>query len=76
MKDYDDELEHLRANYWGATVLCGLFLGVFLFMLQQQQHGLMVFCIGAITLLCAFFSLRLSAQLRKLKKERRNIRTR
>ena len=32
----DDDLEHLSANYWITTVLSGLFLGIFLFMLQQH----------------------------------------
>ncbi|MBV8042317.1 hypothetical protein [Pluralibacter sp.] len=72
----DDELEHLRANYWGTTFLCGAFLGIFLFMLRQQQSGLMLFCMGALALLCAFFSLRLSRQLRKLKREQRNVNVR
>ena len=65
----DDDLEHLSANYWITTVLCGLFLGIFLFMLQQHQRG-----IAALSLICAFFSLRLSRQLQHMKKERRNIR--
>lgn len=41
----DDDLEHLSANYWITTVLCGLFLGIFLFMLQQHQRGLALYCI-------------------------------
>ena len=55
----DDDLEHLSANYWITTVLCGLFLGIFLFMLQQHQRGLALYCIAALSLICAFFSLRL-----------------
>ncbi|MDF0763868.1 hypothetical protein P1T37_25320, partial [Escherichia coli] len=70
----DDDLEHLSANYWITTVLCGLFLGIFLFMLQQHQRGLALYCIAALSLICAFFSLRLSRQLQHMKKERRNIR--
>ncbi|AHE59411.1 hypothetical protein GEZ65_11260 [Escherichia albertii] len=72
----DDELEHLSANYWIVTILCGLFLGIFFFMLRQHQHGITLYCIGALSLLFAFFSLCLSRQLQKMKKERRNIRTR
>ena len=52
----DDDLEHLSANYWITTVLCGLFLGIFLFMLQQHQRGLALYCIAALSLICAFFS--------------------
>ncbi|ADO49747.1 hypothetical protein [[Enterobacter] lignolyticus] len=72
----DDELEHLRANYWGTTLLCGAFLGIFLYMLQQQQRGLMLFCMGALALLCAFFSLRLSRQLQKRKQQHRSTNVR
>lgn len=72
----DDDWDHLIANYWATTILCGLFLGVFLYMLQHQHHGLMVIGVGVLTLICAFFSLRLSRELRKMKKERRNINTR
>ena len=52
----DDDLEHLSANYWITTVLCGLFLGIFLFMAATASawFSSVLYC-GSFTYLRLFF---------------------
>ena len=51
----DDDLEHLECQLLDNHSSLRPLLGIFLFMLQQHQRGLALYCIAALSLICAFF---------------------
>lgn len=72
MKKYDhqDELTHLKANYWCVTVLCGLFLFVLFYALKNNASTIFTLCITLCFGVNAYVSMLLLKKLQKLKDKR------
>lgn len=69
--DFQDELTHLKANYWCTTALCGLFLSILLYALQNDKSTVFTLCIALCFGINAYFSILLLKRLQEFKKKQR-----
>ncbi|WP_162379277.1 hypothetical protein [Citrobacter sp. NCU1] len=67
--ELQDEITHLKANYWCTTGLCGLFLSVLLYALKNDESTVFTLCITLCFGVNAYFSMLLLTRLQKLKKK-------
>lgn len=62
-----DELEHARANYWILTVICGIFLALFLNKIRLLEIDEVVVIYSLFLLGVGYSCLKLSSYIKKLK---------
>ncbi|WP_025123218.1 MULTISPECIES: hypothetical protein [unclassified Serratia (in: enterobacteria)] len=72
-KEQDDYI-YLAVNYWIVTVLCGLFLGLFLLAMLNNWGGAYRLSYGSLLVTAAFYAIELSGKKRNAKLSVKNIR--
>ncbi|HGM5489748.1 TPA: hypothetical protein ACKP1B_001347 [Serratia fonticola] len=69
-----DEYIYLTVNYWIVTVLCGLFLGLFLLSMLNNWSWTYRLSYGSLLATSAFYAIELSGKKRSAKLSVKNIR--